>query len=110
MPLSSTVSSTCPHLRSVLRVPRVTRFITADDLVRLANELSCENRYLDRDRFVNAIAPSETRIGRAQFAILFRVADTSKRGLVSWDDFTVFQTLLKRPDADYYMAFEYFDV
>jgi hypothetical protein len=61
---------------------------------------------------VNAIAPKDdlTKIGRAQFAILFRVADASRRGLVSWTDFTVFQTLLKRPDADYWMAFQYFDV
>ena len=51
-----------------------------------------------------------TKIGRRQFAILFRVADTSKRGLVSWDDFVVFETLLKRPDADYFVAFQYFDV
>ncbi|KAI0046609.1 mitochondrial carrier [Auriscalpium vulgare] len=68
-------------------------------------------RYLDRDQFVNAIAPSAdlTRIGRAQFAVLFKVADIQKRGRVSWDDFTVFQTLLKRSDADYYIAFQYFD-
>jgi hypothetical protein len=38
------------------------------------------------------------------------VADTSRRGLVSWEDFTVFETVLKRPDADYWMAFQYFDV
>ncbi|KAH9982982.1 mitochondrial carrier [Lactifluus volemus] len=69
-------------------------------------------RFLDRDQFVNAIAPKGdlTRIGRSQFAVLFRVADVAKRGLLSWDDFVVFQTLLKRPDADYYIAFEYFDV
>ncbi|KAG6842460.1 hypothetical protein C0991_007590 [Blastosporella zonata] len=69
-------------------------------------------KYLDPESFVNAIAPSGdlTKIGRAQFAILFRVADASRRGLVSWDDFTVFETLLKRPDADYWMAFQYFDV
>jgi hypothetical protein len=69
-------------------------------------------RYLDRDSFVNAIAPvgDLTKIHRAQFAILFRVADTHRRGLVSWDEFTVFQTLLKRPDADYWIAFQYFDV
>ncbi|KAJ7786601.1 mitochondrial carrier domain-containing protein [Mycena metata] len=62
-------------------------------------------KYLDPDSFVNAIAPSGdlSKIGRAQFAILFRVADTSRRGLVSWEDFT-------RPDADYWMAFQYFDV
>ena len=38
------------------------------------------------------------------------MADTSRRGLVSWEDFTVFETVLKRPDADYWMAFQYFDV
>lgn len=69
-------------------------------------------KFLDPESFVNAIAPKEdlAKFGRAQFAILFRVADTSRRGLVSWDDFTVFETLLKRPDADYWMAFQYFDV
>jgi solute carrier family 25 aspartate/glutamate transporter 12/13 len=69
-------------------------------------------RFLDRDSFVNAIAPSGDvgKIGRAQFAILFRVADQQRRGLVSWDDFCVFETLLKRPDADYRIAFQYFDV
>jgi solute carrier family 25 aspartate/glutamate transporter 12/13 len=73
--------------------------------------LTC-HRYLDPESFVSAIAPQGdlTRIGRAQFGILFRVADASKRGLVSWEDFTVFETLLKRPDADYWMAFLYFDV
>ncbi|KAG5652441.1 hypothetical protein H0H81_004985 [Sphagnurus paluster] len=70
------------------------------------------DKYLDPESFVNAIAPSGdlSKIGRAQFAILFRVADTSRRGLVSWEDFIVFETLLKRPDADYWMAFQYFDV
>ena len=73
---------------------------------------SCFCRFLDPDSFVNAIAPigDLSKIRRAQFAILFRIADTSRRGLVSWDDFTVFETLLKRPDADYWMAFQYFDV
>ncbi|KAF9245862.1 mitochondrial carrier domain-containing protein [Melanogaster broomeanus] len=69
-------------------------------------------KFLDPENFVNAIAPRGdlTKIGRAQFAILFRVADASKRGLISWEDFTVFETLLKRPDADYCIAFKYFDV
>lgn len=70
------------------------------------------DRFLDPENFVNAIAPRGdlTKIDRAQFATLFRVADTSRRGLVSWEDFTVFETLLKRPDADYWIAFQYFDV
>lgn len=69
------------------------------------------NRFLDKDAFVNAIAPKGDldKIDRAQYAILFRVADSSRRGLISWDDFLLFQTMLKRPDADYWMAFQYFD-
>ncbi|KDN36523.1 hypothetical protein RSAG8_10770, partial [Rhizoctonia solani AG-8 WAC10335] len=69
-------------------------------------------KYLDRDSFINAIAPKEdfSRIHRDQFGILFRVADNTHRGLVSWDEFVVFETTLKRPDADYWIAFQYFDV
>ncbi|TFK30949.1 mitochondrial carrier [Coprinopsis marcescibilis] len=70
------------------------------------------DKFLDPEGFVNAIAPKEdlAKIGRNQFAILFRIADASRRGLVSWEDFVVFETVLKRPDADYWMAFQYFDV
>lgn len=76
-----------------------------------AKEVNGE-KFLDTEGFVNAIAPTEdlTKIGRHQFAILFRVADTSRRNQISWEDFVVFETLLKRPDADYWMAFQYFDV
>jgi hypothetical protein len=74
--------------------------------------IACPCRFLDSDSFVNAIAPTGefSKIGRAQFAILFRVADVQRRGLVGWDDFCVFETSLKRPDADYFIAFKYFDV
>ncbi|CAE6448945.1 unnamed protein product [Rhizoctonia solani] len=76
-----------------------------------AKDVSGE-KYLDRDSFVDAIAPKEdfSRIHRDQFGILFRVADSTRRGLVSWDEFVVFETMLKRPDADYWIAFQYFDV
>ncbi|KAL1706195.1 mitochondrial carrier domain-containing protein [Schizophyllum commune] len=71
-------------------------------------------KYLDTESFVKAIAPqgdlAGTKLGSAQYALLFRVADSKRRGLVSWEDFTVFETLLKRPDADYWIAFQYFDV
>lgn len=67
--------------------------------------------FLDADSFIDAIAPSEdfSKIKRAQYGVLFKVADINSRGLVSWEDFTVFETLLKRPDADYQIAFQYFD-
>ena len=78
--------------------------------IRILLRYSC--RFLNSEQFVNAIAPKGdlSKIGRSQFATLFRVADANKRGLVSWDDFVVFETILKRPDADYWIAFQYFDV
>jgi solute carrier family 25 aspartate/glutamate transporter 12/13 len=109
---SSLTGSALKGVRSVVAAPenemkRWRRIFEANAKVVIDGE-----KYLDPDNFVNAIAPKtdSTKIGRAQFAILFRVADSSKRGLVSWDDFTVFETLLKRPDADYWIAFQYFDV
>ena len=78
----------------------------------LIHAVSPRYSFLSTEEFVNAIAPQGdlTKIGRSQFATLFPVADSTKRGLVSWDDFVIFQTILKRPDADYWIAFEYFDV
>ncbi|KAG2156541.1 mitochondrial carrier domain-containing protein [Suillus bovinus] len=109
---SSLTGSALKSVRSVVAAPesemkRWRRIFEANAKVVIDGE-----KYLDPDSFVNAIAPKSdsTKIGRAQFAILFRVADSSKRGLVSWGDFTVFETLLKRPDADYWIAFQYFDV
>ncbi|EIW72497.1 hypothetical protein TREMEDRAFT_41792 [Tremella mesenterica DSM 1558] len=70
-------------------------------------------KYLNPTQFIDAIAPTDegfNRIKREQYAVLFRVADVSKRGLVSFEDFVVFETLLKRPDADYQLAFSVFDV
>jgi len=70
------------------------------------------HRTLDRQSFVNAIAPSDdlTKIRHGQYSVLFRVADQKKRGRISWDDFFIFNTLLKQPDADYLIAFKFFDV
>ncbi|KAK1926724.1 putative mitochondrial inner membrane protein [Papiliotrema laurentii] len=70
-------------------------------------------KYLGPTQFIDAIAPIEegfSRIKREQYSVLFRVADSSRRGLVSFEDFVVFETLLKRPDADYQLAFQVFDV
>ncbi|KAK9900131.1 mitochondrial carrier [Cystobasidium minutum MCA 4210] len=69
------------------------------------------DKYLDQEAFVNTIAAREDadKIKRDQYAVLFKVADINKRGRVSWDDFTVFETILKRPDAPYEIAFRWFD-
>jgi len=109
---SSRAASAIKTVKSAMAVPenelkRWRRTFDANAQVTVNSD-----KFLNPDQFVNAIAPKGdlTKIGRAQFATLFPVADSSKRGLVSWDDFVVFQTILKRPDADYWIAFQYFDV
>ncbi|KAG0015650.1 mitochondrial aspartate-glutamate transporter agc1 [Podila clonocystis] len=68
-------------------------------------------KFMTKDDFVNAIAPGEDykRLQRSQYGILFSVADQSKRGFLSLSDFTVFENLLSRPDAEYEVAFRLFD-
>ncbi|KAF9420913.1 mitochondrial aspartate-glutamate transporter agc1, partial [Entomortierella beljakovae] len=45
-------------------------------------------KFMTRDDFVNAIAPGEDykRLQRSQYAVLFHVADQSKKGLLSLSD------------------------
>ncbi|KAF9539415.1 mitochondrial aspartate-glutamate transporter agc1 [Mortierella hygrophila] len=68
-------------------------------------------KFMTKDDFVNAIAPGEdySKLQKAQYGILFSVADQSKSGVLSMSDFTVFENLLTRPDADYEIAFRLFD-
>lgn len=52
---------------------------------------------------MNAIAPASdfAKISRAQYGILFRIADSKKSGSVSLQDFVAFEGLLKKPDAEF---------
>ncbi|KAF9192072.1 mitochondrial aspartate-glutamate transporter agc1 [Haplosporangium sp. Z 767] len=68
-------------------------------------------KFMTKDDFVNAIAPGEDykRLQRPQYAILFNVADQTKNGMLSMSDFIVFESLLTHPDAEYEVAFRFFD-
>lgn len=69
-------------------------------------------RYLSVDDFVNAIAPEKEdyhKIQRHSYAVLFQVADRSKQGRVSIEDWDAFEQLLDKPDAEYEIAFRLFD-
>jgi len=68
-------------------------------------------KFMTKEDFVNAIAPGEDykRLQRSQYGILFNVADQTKSGILSLSDFTVFENLLSRPDAEYEIAFRLFD-
>ncbi|CAG8470907.1 13976_t:CDS:2 [Funneliformis mosseae] len=69
-------------------------------------------KYMNREDFISAIAPGEDykKIQKVQFAILFRIADSRGKGLISFQDFIIFENLLSKPDAEYEIAFRLFDV
>jgi solute carrier family 25 (mitochondrial aspartate/glutamate transporter), member 12/13 len=67
---------------------------------------------LNESSFVDAIAPEGEdyhKIKREQYAILFYVADRRRRGIVNYQDWTAFENLLAKPDAEYDIAFRLFD-
>lgn len=69
--------------------------------------------FMNQENFVDAIAPADEdyhKIRRDQFRILFTVADRSKRGLITMQDWLVFCNLVSRPDAEYEIAFKLFDI
>ncbi|KAI9290719.1 mitochondrial carrier [Neoconidiobolus thromboides FSU 785] len=68
--------------------------------------------YLTKEDFITAISPDEdyANLKREHYGILFNLADTRKRGLLSFTDFVVFEDLLAKPDAEYIIAFKLFDL
>lgn len=52
---------------------------------------------------------SQHKIKRYQYGILFAVADRDRKGKVSIHDWSVFQNLLAKPDAEYEVVFRFFD-
>ncbi|KAK7206324.1 hypothetical protein BZA70DRAFT_132093 [Myxozyma melibiosi] len=68
--------------------------------------------HMTTDDFVAAIAPPNEdyhKIARESYAVLFSAADRSQKGLVSIQDWIYFENLLKKPDAEYQIAFRLFD-
>lgn len=69
-------------------------------------------KFMTKDDFLSAIAPGEDfkKIQREQFELLYKLADKSSKGVVSFDDFVIFEDLLSKADAEYEVAFRVFDV
>src|SRR2546430_16579633 len=105
---------------SSLELLRPTRNITPEQqyalqkkvFERFASVQMNGQKYMNQEDFISAIAPGEDykKIQKEQFALLFRIADNSRRGLISFQDFVVFENLLSKPDAEYEIAFRLFDV
>ncbi|PRT54581.1 Calcium-binding mitochondrial carrier protein Aralar1 [Wickerhamiella sorbophila] len=70
------------------------------------------NLYLSEQDFVEAVAPPNEnyeKVHRNSYAVLFGVADHSKQGRVSLNDWLAFDNLLEQPDAEFQIAFRVFD-
>ncbi|KAH3912278.1 hypothetical protein HBI56_005620 [Parastagonospora nodorum] len=68
--------------------------------------------FLTEDQFIDAVAPESEdyhKIKRYQYGILFAVADRDRKGRVTIHDWSVFQNLLAKPDAEYEVVFRFFD-
>ncbi|WVR06016.1 hypothetical protein IAU60_003044 [Kwoniella sp. DSM 27419] len=110
--LTSTIKTTAGSLASTVKPAESELARWRRTFDRYAQEVDGK-KYLNPSQFVDAIAPTDegfNRIRREQYTNLFQVADITNRGLISFEDFVVFETLLKRPDADYQLAFQVFDV
>ncbi|CAH1766482.1 13454_t:CDS:2 [Entrophospora sp. SA101] len=69
-------------------------------------------KYMNEEDFLTAIAPGEDykEIKKEIFSALFKVADTNNKGLISLQDFVIFENLLLKPNAEYEIAFRLFDI
>ncbi|PLB46010.1 mitochondrial carrier protein [Aspergillus steynii IBT 23096] len=68
--------------------------------------------FMTEDDFVEAIAPKHEdyhKIQREHYGILFKVADKRRSGKLSLGDWSTFENLLAKPDAEYEIAFRLFD-
>ncbi|KAG4305402.1 hypothetical protein PORY_000958 [Pneumocystis oryctolagi] len=68
--------------------------------------------YMNVENFINAITSEENchKIKREEYSIIFSVADVSKRGLLSFEDWICFVDLLAKHDAENKIVFKFFDV
>ncbi|XAO23161.1 hypothetical protein I312_101939 [Cryptococcus bacillisporus CA1280] len=111
--LSSTIKATAGSLTSSVKPAESELVRWRRTFDKFAKEEVDGQKFLNPSQFIDAIAPTDegfSKIKREQYGNLFKVADSTRRGLVSFEDFVLFETLLKRPDADYQLAFLVFDV
>ncbi|KAK5715631.1 mitochondrial aspartate-glutamate transporter agc1 [Elasticomyces elasticus] len=67
--------------------------------------------YMGEKEFVDAIAPEGEdyhKIKREQYSLLFSIADRAHKGRITIQDWSVFNNLLAKPDAEYEIAFRLF--
>ncbi|KAK9458717.1 mitochondrial carrier domain-containing protein [Lipomyces oligophaga] len=119
IPASTPTSSTSSSPSAPIATPTLTSLLFPFDNSRAAasfrshaSVLVDSQPYMNCDDFVNTIAPASEdyhKIPRKAYAVLFSVADRSNSGLVSLNDWLIFENILHKPDAEYEIAFRLFD-
>lgn len=66
-------------------------------------------KYMTRDDFVRALQ-QDSQLNSPLFELIFQVADQKSRGFISFTEFLLTHDLLKKPKAEYEVAFRLFDV
>ncbi|KAI8981884.1 mitochondrial carrier domain-containing protein [Mycotypha africana] len=71
-----------------------------------------KEKFMTKDDFLAAVAPGEDfkKIQKEQFELLYRKKEKEENGLISFDDFVIFEDLLSKADAEYEVAFRFFDI
>ncbi|KAH0266732.1 hypothetical protein KCU91_g10569, partial [Aureobasidium melanogenum] len=91
--------------------PQLSSQMRAEFMQHAKTDPESGDHYMGQEEFVNAIAPESEdyhKIKRAQYAVLFSVADRRKTGRVTLSDWATFNNLLAKPDAEYEIAFRLF--
>src|SRR6266536_2090663 len=114
-PRSEPAASSLERIRSVrnsIFTPEQQYDLQKENFEKFSSIKLNGQKYMNQEDFISAIAPGEDyqKIQKEQFALLFRIADKSGKGLISLQDFMVFENLLSKPDAEYEIAFRVFDV
>ncbi|KAK8212315.1 calcium-binding mitochondrial carrier protein-like protein Aralar1 [Phyllosticta capitalensis] len=93
--------------------PNLTDVARAQFYKHAVKDESTGEFFLGKDQFIDGVAPATEdfhKIKRDQYGILFLVADRSKSGRVTLQDWSFYNNLISKPDAEYELAFRLFDV
>ncbi|KAF2427361.1 mitochondrial carrier protein [Tothia fuscella] len=100
-------------LLGVESAPDVTEQNRMDFMKHAVKDEESGEFYMTENEFIEAVAPQGEdyhKIKREQYSILFRVADRRNTGRVTLQEWSNFENLLAKPDAEYEIAFRLFDV
>ncbi|ORY19720.1 mitochondrial carrier domain-containing protein [Clohesyomyces aquaticus] len=92
--------------------PQMSQVMRAAFMRHAVKDEATGQYFLGENEFIDAVAPEGEdyhKIKRFQYGILFIVADRERKGRVTLHDWSNFQNLLAKPDAEYEVTYRLFD-